>query len=218
MDLTIVDSDIICATNINRQLQATAESVGRVKVEELANRLALINPAARITAINRAFNSETWPSFGLEGFDYVIDAIDSLNNKVLLIEQVRAATAVRSAGQGAGGLHQPPVLFASMGAAAKLDPTRIRVDLLENTRVCPLARHVRRLLRERGVACDFLCVYSDESPIVRQLDLSPEEGSFVFHGQKKRVNGSLVHITAIFGFMLSGLVIQDTVRRAGGQA
>jgi tRNA A37 threonylcarbamoyladenosine dehydratase len=248
MDLTIVDSDIICATNINRQLQATAANVGRVKVTELAGRLADINPQARVTAIQRSFDADTWESFGLGDFDYVIDAIDSLANKILLIDRVQAAAAARPEAGGPGGQHGPaaassqaglakhggPVLFSSMGAAAKLDPTRIRVDALEKTRVCPLARHVRRRLHERGLDTAFLCVYSDESPILpraesicgsQECSCTDDRAEFNRSGgaaapdwcaRKKRINGSLVHITAIFGFMLSGLVVQDTVRRAGG--
>ncbi len=224
LDLAIVDSDIICATNINRQLQATSVNVGKVKVEELAARLRLINPEAVITAINRAFNEDTEPSFGLAQFDYVIDAIDSLSNKVLLIEKTLEAAVGKPFGH--------PVLLSSMGAAAKLDPTRIRVAPLGKTHVCPLARHVRQRLREHGVQTDFLCVYSDEHPRLPQsrsycgtnectctLDRcqhnessSPQDRASDWCSKKKRINGSLVHITAVFGFTLAGLVVQDVSR------
>ena len=202
LNLTIVDADIICITNVNRQLQATSQNVGRVKVEELAARLQIINPAATITAINRAYDEISWPSFALKDYDFVIDAIDSMNNKVLLIEQAQAAGR--------------PVLFSSMGAAVKMDATKIRVARLEKTHVCPLAKHVRRRLRERDVATGFLCVYSDEQPVTRQIELPHEESSYEFHGAMKRTNGSLVHITGVFGFMLAGLVVQEVRRRAEG--
>lgn len=231
LDLTIVDSDIICATNINRQLQATSLNVGKVKVEELAIRLRSLNPEARITAVNRAFDADSWVDFGLEGYDFVIDAIDSMQNKVLLIEKTLTAAGVNvAAGQGPG-----PMLYSSMGAAAKLDPGRIRVARLEDTHVCPLARHVRRLLRERGVPATFHCVYSDELPVAPQARslCGTEACTCTFDrrkhneqaegadrasdwcAKKKRINGSLVHITGVFGFMLAGLVVQEVRRRVG---
>jgi tRNA A37 threonylcarbamoyladenosine dehydratase len=225
-DITIVDSDIICATNINRQLQATSLNVGKVKVEELAARLRSLNPEARITAVNKAFEAESWEDFGLGDFDFVIDAIDSMQNKALLIEKTQAAAAAKP-GHG-------PVLFSSMGAAAKLDPTRVRVARLDQTHVCPLARHIRKMLRDRSVPADFLCVYSDELPIDPQarslcgtdsctctLDRRAHNRQAGEDGQasdwcakKKRINGSLVHITGVFGFMLAGLVVQETRKRA----
>ena len=216
MNLTIVDSDIICATNINRQLQATSESVGRAKVEELAARLRLINPSATVIAVNRAFEDGSWQSFGLENFDYVIDAIDSLRNKILLADKAQAAGAT---------------FFASMGAAAKIDPSRIRVDTLEKTQVCPLAKHVRLKLRELGIPTSFLCVYSYErprEPLVASFcgtdacTCTADRAAWAndtglpaidWCKKKRQVNGSLVHITAVFGFMLAGLVVQDVCRR-----
>lgn len=214
--LTIVDSDIICATNINRQLQATFSNIGKVKTDELKERLLLINPKAEIIAINRAYEPESADDFPLEDYDYVIDAIDSLRNKLLLIERSLLAGVT---------------LYSSMGAAAKLDPTLIRVGTLAQTTVCPLAFQVRRALRRQGIAMDFQCVYSTE------VQREPQTPSFcgtsectctldrAVHDQargtispdwcarKRRINGSVAHITAIFGFMLAGLVVQDQVAR-----
>lgn len=209
--LTIVDSDVVCATNVNRQLQATALNTGRPKVEELRKRLVEINPHAGIDARHMAYNERTAESVNLRDFDYVIDAIDSLCNKVLLIENCHAAGVT---------------VYASMGAGAKLDPTQIRVARLSETRMCPLARMVRKRLGRRKVPADCLCVYSEEPP------RDPVGGTLCGTGQcacghavaktgaessespdwcarKRRINGAAVHITAVFGFMLAGLVIQD---------
>ena len=179
--LTIVDSDSVCASNINRQLMATTETVGCVKVDVLRERLLTINPAAEITAIHEFFTAETADSFHLDTYDYIIDAIDSLKDKALLI-LMATQTDVK--------------LFSSMGAALKLDPTRIKVDEFWKIQGDPLARVLRKRFKREGQypSRKFQCVYSDEL-------IEPQ-------GEGK---GSIVHITAIFGFMLAGLVIQDIV-------
>ena len=110
--LTVVDSDRVCITNINRQLMATVKTVGQVKVEALKERLLTINPMAEIDARQQIFSEETANSFCLESYDYIIDAIDSLKDKRLLIEMACQTKAV---------------FFSSMGAALKMDPTRIKV-------------------------------------------------------------------------------------------
>jgi tRNA A37 threonylcarbamoyladenosine dehydratase len=218
--LMIVDSDVICATNVNRQLQATALNAGQSKVDELRKRLLEINPNARVEARRMVYNERTCSQFDLAAFDYVIDAIDSLCNKVLLIRQSRDAGAT---------------VFASMGAGAKIDPTQVRVAPLTRTRMCPLARMVRKRLTRLGVAQDFLCVYSEEAP------LDPAMSTFCGTGQcacshqktetaaeddenpdwcarKARVNGTAVHVTAVFGFTLAGLVVQDAMQHPAGRA
>lgn len=177
--LTIVDSDCVCASNINRQLMATTETIGRVKVDVLKDRLLSINPSAHITAVHEFFTSETAGSFHLDTYDYIIDAIDSLKDKALLILMATQTDAK---------------FFSSMGAALKLDPTRIKVDEFWKIQGDPLARVLRKRFKREGQypSRKFQCVYSDEL-------VEPQ-------GEGK---GSLVHITAIFGFMLASLVIQD---------
>ena len=109
--LTIVDSDRVCITNINRQLMATSKTVGQVKVEALKERLLSINPQAEITALQQIFTAETADSFDIGSYDYIIDAIDSLKDKTLLILMATQTQAK---------------FYSSMGAALKLDPTRIK--------------------------------------------------------------------------------------------
>ena len=192
--LTIVDSDVVCTSNINRQLMATTETVGHVKVEALCERLLTINPNADIIALQKVFTEETADQFDIGSYDYVIDAIDSLDDKALLIE-----TACKL----------PCRLFSSMGAALKLDPTRIKVAEFWKVQGDPLARALRNRFKKqkRFPKRKFLCVFSDELLQNRGENIScgPEDGMW----KKSRVNGSLAHITAIFGFTLAGLVVQD---------
>jgi len=177
--LTIVDFDSVDVTNINRQLMATTKTVGQVKVDALKERLLTINPSADITALQKMFTEESAREFHLEGYDYIIDAIDSLKDKAALI-LLACQTKAK--------------FFSSMGAALKLDPTRIQITEFWKVKGDPLARALRNKFKKEKQfpKRKFQCVFSDEL-------IQPK-------GEGK---GSLVHITAIFGLMLAGLVIQD---------
>jgi len=214
--LTIVDSDLVCITNVNRQVQATTKTVGRVKVRELAARLYEINPEVRITARQEIYSYDRAADFGLEQFDYVIDAIDSLSAKVDLIMNATAAGAT---------------VYTSLGASCKVDPTRIRVDSLWKSQGCHLGKFVRKRLRRRGFTGNPLCVYSEEllepHPGVtgcgtgacvcptRAAGNEDDEEAMVHEwcSKKKQINGSAVHITGTFGFFLAGLVVQDVMKK-----
>ncbi len=212
--LTIVDNDVICVTNINRQLQATAKNVGKSKVLALQERLLDIHPDADITALQKVYNKETREDFNLTDYDYVIDAIDSLSHKVDLI---------------ASAMESGVTLFSAMGAASKLDATTIRVDSIWKSRGCRLAHFVRKRLRQRGATGDCLCVYSEELLPAFEAEAAcgsaqcfcpkqfDDEGNElprdVWCHQKAQINGSVVHITGAFGFNLAGLVVQDVVRK-----
>lgn len=180
--LTMVDADTVNPTNINRQLMATTQTVGRPKVEVMAERLREINPEADITPVQGLFSEETAGEFQLDTYDYIIDCIDSLKDKTALIE---LAT------------HTQATFFSSMGAALKLDPTRIQVAEFWKVKGDPLARALRNRFKKEKTfpRHKFQCVFSDETPQTK--------------GEGK---GSLVHITAVFGMMLAGLVIQDATR------
>ena len=192
--LTIVDSDRVCVTNINRQLMATTKTIGQVKVDALKERLLSINPSAEITALQQVFTAETADSFNLDSYDYIIDAIDSLKDKALLILM---ATSIPSIGESRRG-----AFFSSMGAALKLDPTRIKIAEFWKVQGDPLARALRnRFKRDKQFPKrKFQCVYSDEM-LQNQKPIDPDD----------RGNGTIAHITAIFGFTLAGLVVQDIV-------
>jgi tRNA A37 threonylcarbamoyladenosine dehydratase len=202
--LTIVDSDNVCETNINRQLMATTKTVGQRKVDVLKSRLLEINPDAKINAIAGVYSEESSGSFGLETYDYIIDAIDSLKHKVHLI---RTATRTRAK------------LFSSMGAALKIDPAGIKTAEFRKVTGCPLAAALRRKMKQgERPAGKFMCVYSDEALENKGTKYDGDEsGSSELLKQdnlsvKARINGTLVHVTAIFGFTLAGLVIQDICR------
>ena len=192
--LTIVDSDCVCTTNINRQLMATTKTIGRPKVEVLRERLLDINPNAEIQALQQVYCAETADSFHIETYDYILDAIDSLENKALLIRR-----ACETSG----------TFFASMGAALKMDPLKIDIAEFWKVKGCPLARALRQRFKKQHTfpRHKFQCVFSEElltnlgeshpEPVVGESSL------VVTHG-----NGSLAHITAIYGFTLSGLILQ----------
>ncbi len=214
--LTIVDSDRVCITNINRQLMATTQTVGQVKVEALQERLLTINPSADIDARQEIFNEQTAASFDLESYDYIIDAIDSLKDKALLILM---ATAMKVK------------FFSSMGAALKLDPTRIRVAEFWKISGDPLARALRKRFKRDGryPKRKFMCVFSDElltnqghnatcgteQCMCPKASKGPGDPTLLNHewcSSKAQINGTLAHITAIFGFILAGLVLQDAIK------
>ncbi len=197
--LTIVDSDCVSITNINRQLMATTKTVGQPKVEVLKERLLSINPTAEITALQQIFSEETAEDFHLEDYDYIIDAIDSLKDKAALILLACKTNAK---------------LFSSMGAALKLDPTRIKVTEFWKVQGDPLARAIRKKFKHYGQFPEkkFQVVYSDE--LLDNLGCPPDDEEVPSTFNKPQTNGSLAHITAIFGFTLAGLVISDAGQRA----
>ena len=189
--LMIVDSDRVCATNGNRQVMATSRTVGQMKVEALRARLLEINPAAEIVAEARVYSAETAATFDLGSFDYVVDAIDSMRAKAHLINAVTRM--------------ERPTLVSSLGAARKTDPFRIRQSEFWKVKGDGLARALRRRFRQLGEfpAKKFTCVWSDELPAPLG------EGGAL---------GSAVHVTAMFGFALAGLVLRaagGTCQRAG---
>lgn len=192
--LTIVDGDTVQPSNINRQLPATRETVGMPKVEALKQRLLTINPEADIEARQEWYCCESGPVYAdeqktafrlpLEGYDYIIDAIDSVADKADLIY---SATRVR-------GLK----IFSSMGAALRYDPTQVTIGELMTIKGDALARAVRE--RMKKMQCKpykkVRCVYSTEQ------------------AQRCEARGSLMQVTAVFGCTLASLVIDDMRKAA----
>jgi len=206
----IVDFDAVCESNVNRQLQATSRTLGRVKVQVLKERLLEINPLCEITAWEKLFSKENADEFGIKEADYVIDAIDSLTHKMDLIETCHAA-GVR--------------FFSSMGMARKMDPTRLTAAGIWKTKGCPLARVVRQGLRKRGFKGNFTVVYGDESLDNIPLDIPDNAnatgGSTVGANgpgrfSKKMANGSIVTVTATAGMILASLILRDVHDRSAG--
>ncbi len=181
--LTFVDADAVDETNINRQLVATHETVGLPKCDVMRARALSINPRAQVTGIRLFYGRETEKEIDLSKADYVVDAIDSVSSKLLLIENARAAGV--------------PIISA-MGCGNKLDPARFRVADIYETKVCPLARVMRRELKKRGVA-KLKVVYSDEEP------LSPAGDA--------RTPASISFVPSAAGLVIAGAVVRDLISR-----
>ncbi len=157
--LDLIDSDRVSLTNINRQIIATHKTVGMYKTDAMKERIADINPEAEVCTYPVFYSKENRADFDLSAYDYIIDAIDSVDSKVELI-----AEATR--------LGVP--IISAMGAGGKLDPTAFRVADISKTAVCPLARAVRVRLRKLGI--NHLCVvYSEELPCPRPTDTEERE-------------------------------------------
>lgn len=146
--LSLIDSDTVSVTNINRQLVATVDTVGQLKTAVMGRRIISVNPLAKLHLHPVFYNEETAGMFSLKSFDYIIDAIDTVSSKLLLIENARRCNT--------------PIISA-MGAGNKLDPSRFKVADIKDTSVCPLARIMRKELKKRGVT-ELKVVYSTEPP------------------------------------------------------
>ncbi len=190
-NLTIIDFDTVAPSNINRQLPATIDTVGQLKVDVMRTRMLSINPDANITAIADRFTPDNAPQWHLEQYDYIIDAIDSVADKARLILDACEA--------------RPAVLFSSMGAALKVDPLKIDVTEFWKVQGCPLAAALRRRFKRTGQfpAHKFKCVYSPE--LIRNAITYPTDDDTPI----STPNGTLAHITGIFGLTLASLVIRS---------
>ncbi len=187
--ITIADPDCVAQSNINRQLPALVTTVGQAKVDVLARRIADINANCAVKALQKRYTPETAADFGLDNYDYVVDAIDSLADKASLILRCTSAATAPRAG-----------FVSSMGAARKLDPARVSVAEFWKVEGCALARALRTRFRRSGEfpGRKFRCVYSPES--------IPQCGD-------AGANGTFMHITATFGLRLASLIIEDIYRR-----
>lgn len=177
--LTIVDCDVVAPSNVNRQLMAMSSTLGQPKVEVLKARLMDIAPDAEIVAHQELYSPDSADTFTLDDYDYVLDCIDSIAHKALLIRRATASSAM---------------FYSSMGAARKLDPTRVRVAEFWQVEGCPLAAALRKRFRrsKEFPSKKFRCVYSDEL-------LS--------------ASGALMPVTATFGLTLASLVLQNLIRQ-----
>ena len=197
--LAIVDSDKVCPTNLNRQLMATHNTIGQPKVLAMRERLLQINPEAEILALDMMYTEETAHEFHLEQYDFVIDCIDSLRDKCDLI--LRTPSLER------------PTLLCSMGAALRIDPTKVRLAEFRKIEGDALARAVRNRFKKAKTfpRRKFLCAYSEEPAMQNRTEDASLTEELKFN--KVQTNGSLCHITAIFGMMLAGEVIKQLATR-----
>ena len=189
--LALVDGDEVALTNINRQLLATHRTVGRRKVDVMADRIAEINPAARVERRDCFLLEDTAGLFDFSTFSYVVDAVDTVAAKLLLAERCQAAGVP---------------LISCMGTGNKIDPCAFEVADIYQTSGCPLARVMRRELRRRGIA-SLKVVYSKEAPrpfCGEVLDGAEKKGT-----AGRMAPGSCSFVPPVAGMIMAGEVIKD---------
>lgn len=193
--LTLVDKDTVSESNINRQIIATYETLGRKKTEVMAERLHSINPEVQVECRDCFFLPETAAAFDFSQYDYVIDAVDTVTAKLELVERSRAA-----------GI---PVI-SSMGTGNKLDASRFEITDISKTSVCPLAKVMRRELKKRGIL-NLKVLYSKEEPIKpgQKMECVLEKTDGNVQRREKSVPGSISFVPSVAGLLIAGEVIRD---------
>jgi tRNA threonylcarbamoyladenosine dehydratase len=207
--LTLVDFDTVCVTNGNRQLHATAKTVGKSKAELMAQRCKEINPDANVVGLREFYREEMSEQILAPGsYDYVVDAIDNVKAKLHLLHRCVSL-----------GI---PVV-SSMGAAARLDPTAIRVEDLCETHMDPFAKDIRKLLKRKyGVPTErptgITAVYSIETrrqPVSLRYDaddgftcVCPNDNDFHSCEHRNQIDGSVAFVTSVFGMNAAGVVVR----------
>lgn len=189
--IDVVDDDQVSITNVNRQIIATVDTVGKNKVDVCKDRVLSINPDCRVTAIKKFYSPQNSSEFNLSSYDYIIDAIDSITSKIDLC--VKASESLTP-------------IISSMGAGNKLDPTAFEVADLYKTSVCPLAKVMRRELKARGVK-KLKVVYSKEEPKKPILD-----GENQLPDGKRQIPASISFVPSVVGLIIAGEVIKDLIK------
>jgi len=201
--LVIVDFDDVCVTNINRQILALDDTVGRSKALVMAERLRRINHSADVVPCKDFYCAENSDFLLADNYDYVLDAIDHITSKLHLIKTCR---------------ERGIPIVSSMGAASKLDPTRIRVADIADTHKCRMARIVRKLLKKQGIEQGVKVVFSTEEyrepaakeSICKDDCVCPNREEQVFSCRHRRVIlGSISYVPAIFGLTMAGVAVND---------
>lgn len=185
-NITIVDFDNVDVTNINRQIPALHSTVGKLKVDVMKERLLDINPDLNIRTVAKKYNKETTEEILVENYDYVIDAIDMVTSKILLVEECNKK-----------GLK----LISSMGMGNKLDPTKIIVTDIHKTHTCPLAKVMRKELKDRRIK-NLKVVYSQEQPQVLKKK--------IMNGRKV-TPGSTSFVPSVGGLIIASVVVNDLI-------
>ncbi|MEI6646713.1 MAG: tRNA threonylcarbamoyladenosine dehydratase [bacterium] len=194
-NLTLIDADFVCASNINRQLIALYSTIGKPKAEVMSARIRDINPDAQVTVYNLFYNAETASVIDLASFDYIADAIDTVDAKVELIVRAKQAGT--------------PIM-SCMGAGNKLDPTRFEIGDIHKTSVCPLCKVMRKRLAERHI--DTLkVVYSKENPQPSSTaDIIPDTDTQL--PKRRKVPGSIAFVPSVAGLILAGEIVKDLLK------
>lgn len=188
--LILIDFDTIDITNINRQIMATTDTVGLIKAEVMAQRVLSIHPECQVKVMPITFNEETSHLIEWDKIDYIVDAIDMVSSKLLLITLAKH--------------HDIPIISA-MGAGNKLNPSMLSVVDISKTKVCPLARVMRQELRKRGIH-HLKVVYSPEPPL-KPLKLENDHASM-----RREVPGSVSFVPSVSGLLIASEVIKDLIK------
>lgn len=187
--LDLIDNDTVALTNLNRQIFATWDTIGRPKVEVAAQRIASIQPECEVKTYQTFYLPETEQEFNFTAYDYIVDAIDTVAAKISLVLKAQKAGT--------------PIICA-LGTGNKLDPTRLILGDIYETSVCPLARVMRRELRKRGVE-RLTVLWSEEEPI---KPLPPEEET-----ERRGLPGSSAFVPAAGGLIIAGRVVRDLIQK-----
>ena len=200
----LIDDDKVCLTNLNRQIIATRKTVGKYKAEVMRDRMLDINPDANIDIHKCFFLPENADDFPFSEYDYIVDAVDTVTAKIELI--------MRAGREGV------PIISA-MGAGNKLDAGRLKVADIYDTKICPLARVMRRELKKRNVK-KLKVVYSDEQPIrpIEDMSISCRTHCICPPGAKHKcterrdIPGSTAFVPAVAGLLIAGEIVKDLSR------
>lgn len=183
--LDIIDKDTIDPSNLNRQIIATHDTIGKDKTQAMKERIESINPECLVTTHNCFFLPETASSFDFSRYDYVIDAVDTVTAKLQIIEQAKKAGVS---------------VISSMGTGNKLDPTAFEVTDISKTSVCPLAKIIRKELRKRGIR-NVKVVYSKEQPRTPAISLCSDN--------RRSTPASIAFVPSVAGLIIASEVIKD---------
>ena len=200
----LIDDDKVCLTNLNRQIIATRKTIGQYKTDVMKERILEINPNADVRVHKCFFLPETADEFAFEEYDYVVDAVDTVTAKIALVMK-------------AGEKNVP--IISSMGAGNKLDGSMFRVADIYKTKVCPLAKVMRRELKKRGVK-KLKVVYSEEQPIRPTDDMSIScrtncvcpPGAQHKCTERRAIPGSTAFVPSVAGLIIAGEVVKDLVK------
>ncbi len=189
--LTLLDHDTVALSNLNRQLLALHSTLNQAKTDVMAIRLRDINPAIELNLIGRFLQPDDAATLVAAGYDYVADCIDSIACKAALV---------------AACINQNVPVISALGAGNCLDASRVQVAHLNKTRVCPLARELRRRLRTLKTSMNYPVIYSDEP---RRPPLTHQPPNSDTPGRPRAINGTISYLPALFGIMLAGYIIQQ---------
>ncbi|HBA48172.1 MAG TPA: tRNA threonylcarbamoyladenosine dehydratase [Lachnospiraceae bacterium] len=200
----LIDNDRVCLTNLNRQIIATRRTIGRYKTEVMKERILDINPDAEVRIHNCFFLPENADTFPFQEYDYIVDAVDTVAAKIELVMKAQ---------------EKGVPIISSMGAGNKLDGSQFRVSDIYQTKMCPLAKVMRRELKKRGVQ-GLKVVYSEETPVkpFEDIKIVTEENGVCPSGteqkitQRRAIPGSVAFVPSVAGLIIAGEAVKDLCR------